>query len=153
MEASSIYNIVAIGGIDWVEFFIRTLLNTSALFIIIHTLKTRQSYKNDFLSILIIINLLVFLIGYFVAIPQISAGFAFGAFVVFITQRYNHTEANPDEIIYISVGIFTAYLNGANSSNLNLFHAAIVDIFILSFIYFLENIKNNNNSSNQGVVQ
>ena len=151
MEAYSLYNIAAFAGIDWSEFVIRTLLNISAIFIIIHIIKSGHCLKNDFLFVLIVINIQVFLISYFVTIPQISAGYAFGAFVVFITQRYNHTYANPNEIIYISLGIFMAYLNGANSTNISIFNASIVDIFIISLVLVYENVINN--SSNQRLVR
>ena len=83
------------------EFFIRFGLDVLVIFIIAKYIYFRIRRNKDYLFTLLMFNMIVFFICYFLSSIELSLGFAFGIFAIFSILRYRTETVPIKEMTYM----------------------------------------------------
>ena len=120
------------------EFFIRFGLNVLVIFIIAKYIYFRIRHNKDYLFTLLMFNMIVFFICYFLSSIELSLGFAFGIFAIFSILRYRTETVPIKEMTYMFIAISIAIINAIASPSVCLIEMIFTNTAIVGLTYVLE---------------
>jgi len=116
----------------------RFLLNTLAVWVIIHFLYYRKSRRSDYYFTFSLISISIFFLIFLLGSVKIKIGFALGLFAIFSIIRYR-TESMPvREMTYLFVIIVLSVIN-ALSETLTYAEMLFTNLMFVTAIWALEN--------------
>lgn len=134
------------------ELFIRFLLNTSILFIIIRLLYYPLAKRKDYLFTYFLIGTLVFMLCFLLENVQLEIGLALGLFAIFGIIKYR-TDAIPiKEMTYLFIVIGLSVINALTGNGLNLIELLFANITITLMAFSLERIWFLKNESSKIII-
>jgi len=120
------------------EFFIRFGLNVLVILIIAKYIYFRIRRNKDYLFTLLMFNMIVFFICYFLSSIELSLGFAFGIFAIFSILRYRTETVPIKEMTYMFIAISIAIINAIASASVCLIEMIFTNTAIVGLTYILE---------------
>jgi len=120
------------------EFFIRFGLNVLVIIIIAKYIYFRIRHNKDYLFTLLMFNMIVFFICYFLSSIELSLGFAFGIFAIFSILRYRTETVPIKEMTYMFIAISIAIINAIASPSVCLIEMIFTNTAIVGLTYVLE---------------
>ena len=110
------------------EFYLRLLLSTVTVLVVVLTLYVSTRRSRDVAFSYLMFGLVIFLIAYVLKSTEVSVGFGFGLFAVFGILRYRTEEVPTRDLTYLLVVIAIAMINAVanvGASGLLLFNALL----------------------------
>jgi hypothetical protein len=123
------------------ELLIKFGINIVSIFIIIYFLYKRNSSKSEYIFTYVVLNSIIFLLGFLLQKIELKLGFAIGFFAIFGILRYRTITIPIKEMTYLFAIIGLSIINSLMplSNYLELFMPNLLIIFILLFL----ELKNN----------
>lgn len=125
-------------GFNFKEFGIRSLINITAIFILVRLIYFIRHKNRDFLFSYILFNCINFLICYLLSGADLGVGFAFGLFAIFSIMRYRTVTLPVKEMGYLFLSVALALLNSLAPVEDNFIVLIISNAFILFLVLILD---------------
>jgi len=137
---------------NFTQLFVRFLLNTTVLFIIVRLLYYPLTKRKDYLFTYFLVGTMVFLLCYMLENVQLQLGLALGLFAIFGIIRYR-TDAIPiKEMTYLFIVIGLSVINALTGHGLNIIALLFTNLAVTFIAFALERIWLLKNESNKIVI-
>lgn len=122
---------VLVGGasLELVAWFVINLVCLGALF---WAIRMRPRSEPDVAIMLVTLNVVVFVVAYFMSALSISIGFAFGLFALFGIMRYRTVTISLRHMSYLFAAIALAVVNALGPQGLSLIDLVLMDLMIVA---------------------
>jgi hypothetical protein len=139
-DLASITGIEIINIAGFTELFLRFLLNTIVVYIMVRWLYYATTKRKDYLFTYILISTAVFLLCYLLESVKLQLGFALGLFAIFGIIRYR-TDAIPiKEMTYLFLVIGISVINALTGEDITVVDLLFSNIVLILITYGLEKI-------------
>jgi len=101
-----------------IDFFVRFLVNTLSLFVLLRYCYYRRSPNRDSLFSFFLFGIGVFIVTYLLRSVQVSMGFAFGLFAIFSMLRYRTETISIKGMTYLFLVITVSLLSAVGQTSL-----------------------------------
>lgn len=131
-------------GVPLVDFhsfgylFLKLSINMVFTLLIVKRMMCHAVRDDSFLFTAIVVNLVVFLICFFLINIQLGGGFAFGLFAILSIIRYRTEDIPIKQMTYIFTVIVIAVINSLSGKTVSLTELLLANSVIAGSIYFLE---------------
>lgn len=123
---------------DFTELFLRMVLNTLMIFIVIHFIYAKNSKRKDFYFSFLSLGFVIFMITFLLNSVKLEMGFALGLFAIFGIIRYR-TDAIPiKEMTYLFIIIGISVINALANKKVSYVELAFANFAIVGGLWFLE---------------
>ena len=99
-----------------VNFFVRFLINTISLFVLVKYCYYRRTPNRDFLFSFFLFGTGVFVVSYLLRSVEVSMGFAFGLFAIFSMLRYRTETISIKSMTYLFLVITVSLLSAVGQT-------------------------------------
>jgi hypothetical protein len=118
------------------KFFIRFLIDISALAVLIGFIYFRSYKKKDHIFTYVMFNVIIFLITFMLNKVGMSFGAAFGLFAVFSILRYRTENISEKDMTYLFIVIALGLINSVAKGTY--FEMALLNIIVLLIAWILD---------------
>lgn len=131
-------DIKLINVVDFTELFVRMLLNTVMIFIVIHFIYAKNSKRKDFYFSFLSLGFVIFMITFLLSSVKLEMGFALGLFAIFGIIRYR-TDAIPiKEMTYLFIIIGISVINALANKKVSYVELGFANFAIVGGLWLLE---------------
>lgn len=99
------------------HFFVRFLINTMSLFVLVKYCYYRRTPNREFLFSFFLFGTGVFIVSYLLRSVEVSMGFAFGLFAIFSMLRYRTEAISIKSMTYLFLVITVSLLSAVGKTN------------------------------------
>lgn len=123
---------------DFIELFLRFILNTIVIVTIVRYIYYRKAKRKDYLFTYILISVTIFMLCYLLENVKLELGFALGLFAIFGIIRYRTSQIEIKEMTYLFIVIGVSVINAL--SNKKVSHAELMfsNLTIIIVAWLLE---------------
>jgi Domain of unknown function (DUF4956) len=100
-----------------VNFFVRFIINTMSLFVLVRHCYYRRTPNRDFLFSFFLFGTGVFIVSYLLRSVEVSMGFAFGLFAIFSMLRYRTETISIKSMTYLFLVITVSLLSAVGQTS------------------------------------
>ncbi|MDA3929348.1 MAG: DUF4956 domain-containing protein, partial [Prolixibacteraceae bacterium] len=123
---------------DFSELFLRMVLNTLMIFIVIHFIYAKTSKRKDFYFSFLSLGFVIFMITFLLSSVKLEMGFALGLFAIFGIIRYR-TDAIPiKEMTYLFIIIGISVINALANKKVSYVELGFANMAIVGGLWLLE---------------
>ena len=137
---------------SFIQLFVRFLLNTLVLTIIIRFLYYPLTKRKDYLFTYFLVGTMVFLLCYMLENVELQLGLALGLFAIFGIIRYR-TDAIPiKEMTYLFIVIGLSVINALTGHGLSIFQLLFTNLAVVLIAFALERVWLLKNESSKIII-
>ena len=137
---------------SFIQLFVRFLLNTLVLIIIIRFLYYPLTKRKDYLFTYFLVGTMVFLLCYMLENVELQLGLALGLFAIFGIIRYR-TDAIPiKEMTYLFIVIGLSVINALTGHGLSIFQLLFTNLAVVLIAFALERVWLLKNESSKIII-
>ena len=137
---------------SFIQLFVRFLLNSLVLTIIIRFLYYPLTKRKDYLFTYFLVGTMVFLLCYMLENVELQLGLALGLFAIFGIIRYR-TDAIPiKEMTYLFIVIGLSVINALTGHGLSVFQLLFTNLAVVLIAFALERVWLLKNESSKIII-
>ena len=137
---------------SFIQLFVRFLLNSLVLTIIIRFLYYPLTKRKDYLFTYFLVGTMVFLLCYMLENVELQLGLALGLFAIFGIIRYR-TDAIPiKEMTYLFIVIGLSVINALTGHGLSIFQLLFTNLAVVLIAFALERVWLLKNESSKIII-
>ena len=125
---------------DVYKLLLRLVINFVFLSIIIRGIYYRKTRRKDYLFTYYLIGFIIFFICFSLKKLDIDTGMGLGLFAIFSIIRYRTNQIEIKEMTYLFIVIGLSVINSLASNKISMTELGIINSFILTLTYIMENV-------------